>query len=225
MSVPATVPMDAYLFGLMRCARGGIDELAESAVILRGRALSTMPTILADLNAVVAQAPFRHMITPGGFTMSVGMTNCGAVGWVTDRSGYRYDAIDPELGAAWPDMPRSFFELARAVAEEAGYRNQEPDSYLINQYLPGARLSLHQDRNERDLSYPIVSISLGLPAIFLFGGPARADAVSRHALYHGDAVIWGGPSRLRYHEVAPLKAGGHPELGGRRVNLTFRKAR
>ena len=225
MSRPAGAPVGDDLFGFKSRATSGLDELADGAVILRDRALPKMPDILADLREVVARAPFRHMMTPSGFTMSVSMTNCGAVGWVTDRSGYRYDEIDPERGVAWPHMPQSFFELATAVAEEAGYRNAEPDSCLINQYLPRARLSLHQDRNERDLSNPIVSISLGLPATFLFGGLSRTEAVSRYILQHGDAVIWGGPSRLRYHGVAPLKAGEHSELGRRRINLTFRKAR
>jgi alkylated DNA repair protein (DNA oxidative demethylase) len=152
------------------------------------------------------------------------MTNCGCAGWVTDRTGYRYDANDPETGKPWPPMPAVFRDLAVRAAAEAGFAGFVPDACLINLYEPGAKLSLHQDRNERVREAPIVSVSLGLPATFLFGGLKRTDPQRRLALQHGDVVVWGGPSRLAYHGVMPLKDGEHPALGRRRVNLTLRKA-
>jgi DNA oxidative demethylase len=193
-------------------------------MLLRQFATSDETAIFAALAEVISLAPFRHMITPGGFTMSVGMTNCGPFGWVSDRTGYRYDAIDPLSGQPWPPLPEAFLRLATTAAEEAGFSQFIPDACLINRYAPGAKLSLHQDRDERDFEQPIVSVSLGLPAVFLFGGLKREDKTNRIALSHGDVVVWGGPSRLRYHGVLPLKAGGHPLLGGYRINVTFRKA-
>jgi alkylated DNA repair protein (DNA oxidative demethylase) len=156
--------------------------------------------------------------------MSVAMTNCGTAGWVTDRTGYRYDRDDPETGKPWAVMPASFLTLATGAAAEAGYPGFVPDACLINRYEPGSRLSPHQDKNERDLAWPIVSVSLGLPAVFLFGGLKRAVPMVRYALRHGDVVVWGGKSRLFYHGVAPLKPGEHPLVGGARINLTFRGA-
>lgn len=193
-------------------------------MLLSGFAAADAESLLAALQAVIAEAPLRHMVTPGGFRMSVAMTNCGALGWVTDTTGYRYDAIDPQSGRRWPRMPDAFLRLAAAAAAQACFAGFEPDACLANRYEPGARLSLHQDKNERDFGQPIVSVSLGLPAVFLFGGPRRADKPSRVLLTHGDVVVWGGPARLRYHGVLPLKAGHHPLLGGQRINLTFRKA-
>lgn len=200
------------------------EAMAEGALLLRGTALPFEDALLAAIAAVTVAAPFRHLVTPGGFTMSVAMTNCGAAGWVSDRSGYRYDARDPETGRPWPAMPDAFRALAEAAAAEAGYPGFAPDACLINRYEPGARLSLHQDRNERDLAQPIVSVSLGLPARFQFGGLKRTDPVATHALRHGDVAVWGGPSRLRFHGVAALKDGDHPKLGRMRINLTFRGA-
>jgi alkylated DNA repair protein (DNA oxidative demethylase) len=164
------------------------------------------------------------MVTPGGFTMSVAMTNCGAAGWVTDRTGYRYDPRDPDNGRPWPDMPAAFLHLATAAAEAAGYCDFVPDACLINRYQPGAKMSLHQDKDEQDFGAPIVSVSLGLPAVFLFGGLKRSEKPRRYRLAHGDVVVWGGPSRLFFHGVAPLADGEHPVLGRQRINLTFRKA-
>ena len=203
----------------------GREPIADGGVVLRGRALPLESELLAALARVTEAAPFRHMVTPGGFTMSVAMTNCGTAGWVTDRTGYRYDRIDPMTGLPWPAMPDSFLTLASGAAEEAGFPGFIPDACLINRYEPGARLSAHQDRNERDYRWPIVSVSLGLPAVFQFGGPARADPMRKHAVRHGDVVVWGGASRLFFHAVAPLKDGEHPVLGRTRVNLTFRRAR
>jgi alkylated DNA repair protein (DNA oxidative demethylase) len=176
------------------------------------------------LFAVAAQSPFRHMVTPGGFRMSVAMTNCGALGWVTDRKGYRYASTDPETGEPWPEMPKVFLDLARQSATKAGYSDFTPDACLINRYEPGARLTLHQDKNENDFGQPIVSVSLGLPAIFLFGGLERSEKTIRMSVAHGDVLVWGGPARLRYHGVNPLKDGTHPLAGPYRFNLTFRKA-
>lgn len=199
--------------------------MAEGAVLLRSFARPVENELLAALREIEARAPFRRMFTPGGHQMSVAMTNCGEAGWVTDRRGYRYDGIDPESGEAWPAMPPMFRELAGSAASEAGFAGFAPDACLINRYEPGARMSLHQDRDEKDFSAPIVSVSLGLPAIFLFGGPKRSDKPQRYRLEHGDVVVWGGPSRLFFHGVAPLADGEHPVLGRRRINLTFRKAR
>jgi alkylated DNA repair protein (DNA oxidative demethylase) len=198
--------------------------LAPGAVLLRGRALATEEQVLAALGRVVDTAPFRHMVTPGGYRMSVAMTNCGAAGWVTGRTGYRYDAIDPESGRRWPPMPAIFADLAAEAASEAGFDGFVPDACLINRYEPGAKLSLHQDRNEQDFGAPIVSVSLGLPAVFLFGGPKRTDRPLRVPLEHGDIAVWGGPSRLVHHGVMPLADGLHPRLGRHRLNLTLRKA-
>ena len=201
------------------------EAMAEGAVLLRGFARTTDAGLIAEIGAIVAQAPFRHMVTPGGHAMSVAMTNCGVAGWVTDRSGYRYDANDPEAGNPWPAMPPSFRELAARAAAEAGFSGFSPDACLINRYEPGARMSLHQDRDETDFGAPIVSVSLGLSAIFLFGGLKRSDKPRRYRLEHGDIVVWGGPARLNFHGVAPLADGEHALLGRQRINLTFRKAR
>ena len=208
---------------LFETVRGDL-QFAEGAVLFGGFALPGEAPLLAALDAVVAAAPFRRMVTPGGFTMSVAMTNCGAAGWVTDRRGYRYDAHDPEDGRRWPAMPAAFDDLARRAAAAAGYGGFAPDACLINCYAPGARLSLHQDRNERDLGPPIVSVSLGLPATFLFGGLRRSDPQRRVGLRHGDVAVWGGPARLAFHGVLPLAEGEHPAIGRRRLNLTFRQA-
>jgi alkylated DNA repair protein (DNA oxidative demethylase) len=200
------------------------ESLGAGAVVLRGFAVSDEAAMLASVQDVIAQAPLRHMVTPGGYRMSVAMTNCGELGWVTERSGYRYDPVDPESGKPWPRMPGPFLRLAGDAAARAGFDGFVPDACLVNRYEPGARLSLHQDRNERDFGEPIVSASLGIPAVFLFGGSKRSDKTARVLLEHGDVVVWGGPARMRYHGVMPLKAGHHPLLGGCRINLTFRKA-
>jgi alkylated DNA repair protein (DNA oxidative demethylase) len=200
-----------------------IEPLAEGACVFKGFALAWCETGLADLEAVVHQAPYRHMMTRMGFALSAAMSNCGPLGWVSDRRGYRYSPVDPETSQPWPAMPTSFKALAVQAADLAGYTTFEPDACLINCYKIGARMGLHQDKDEKDLEAPIVSVSLGLPATFLFGGASREDPVQKVQLDHGDVVVWGGPSRLFYHGIAPLKKGHHPLLGGFRVNLTFRK--
>ena len=200
------------------------ETLAEGAVLLRGFASKQALRIMADLAPVLAAAPLRHMVTPGGFRMSVAMSNCGRAGWITDRKGYRYSADDPVSQKPWPPMPPSFLELATSAALQAGYSGFEPDACLINQYAPGARMTLHQDKDEQDFAKPIISVSLGLPAVFLFGGLNRTDKPLRVQLNSGDVVVWGGPSRLNYHGINPLKDGDHPLTGPSRINLTFRHA-
>ena len=200
------------------------EPLGSGAVVLRGFATQCSGSLLNAVEDAAANAPFRHQVTPGGFRMSVAMTNCGAFGWITDERGYRYVSDDPLSGNPWPRMPGCFCRLANDAAAEAGFDGFEPDACLINRYDPGARLTLHQDHDERDLRAPIVSVSLGVPAMFLFGGLKRSDRQRRIPLWHGDVVVWGGPARLRYHGVLPLKEDSHPALGKRRINLTFRKA-
>lgn len=217
--------MTADLFESVPDLQPSQQRMAEGAVLLRGFARSFESELIADLREIIAQAPFRHMVTPGGHQMSAAMTNCGNVGWVTDRSGYRYDANDPEAGKPWPAMPASFCKLAGQAAAQGGFDGFSPDACLINRYAPGARMSLHQDKDERDFGAPIVSVSLGLPAIFLFGGLQRSDKPQRFRLQHGDIAVWGGPARLFFHGVAPLADGEHALLGRQRINLTFRKAR
>ncbi|WP_411829943.1 MULTISPECIES: DNA oxidative demethylase AlkB [Pseudomonas] len=203
---------------------GQVEQIGQQSFVLRGFALPWLDRLLPALESVLQAAPFRQMVTPGGFTMSVALTSCGALGWTTDRSGYRYTAHDPQTGHPWPDMPAVFRELARTAARQAGFEHFEPDACLINRYVPGARMSLHQDKNERSLTAPVVSLSLGLPATFQFGGFERSDKSQRVPLFHGDIAVWGGVDRLRYHGVLPLKPGEHPHLGAQRINLTFRMA-
>ena len=202
----------------------GVTPLAEGAVLLRGFARSAAVELVAAADQIAALSPFRHMVTPGGFSMSVAMTNCGRVGWVTDRSGYRYMPLDPKTGRPWPPFPAGFQSLAECAAAAAGFAGFEPDACLINRYEPGARLSLHRDEDECDLSAPVVSVSLGLPATFLFGGLSRKDQLSRIRLEGGDVVVWGGPARLVYHGVAPLAEAEDLLTGRSRINLTFRRA-
>jgi alkylated DNA repair protein (DNA oxidative demethylase) len=201
------------------------EQIADGAVLLRGFCRPIQHELLTAIDGIIAQSPFRHMVTPGGYQMSVAMTNCGSVGWVTDRSGYRYDCNDPITEKPWPEMPPIFRELAGQAAAQAGFACFRPEACLVNRYEPGTRLSLHQDRDEKNFDEPIVSVSLGLPTIFLWGGPRRSDRPQRFRLEHGDVVVWGGPSRLFFHGVAPLADGEHALLGRRRINLTFRKAR
>jgi alkylated DNA repair protein (DNA oxidative demethylase) len=204
--------------------RNAREPIGPGAFVLPGFALPFADALLPAIRALTERAPFRHMVTPGGFTMSVALTNCGALGWTSDRRGYRYSPTDPDTGQPWPAMPEPFARLAREAAAAAGFDGFEPDACLVNRYEPGARLSLHQDKDERDYGAPIVSVSLGMPAVFLFGGHARGDKTARIPLQHGDVVVWGGEDRLRYHGVLPLKDQPHPAFGSHRINLTFRKA-
>ena len=205
--------------------RSSHERITDGAFLLRGFALDYVSALLPEITRITAAAPFRHLETAGGFRMSVAMTNCGSLGWVSDRRGYRYTEQDPLSGQLWPSMPAEFLKVAADAAQAAGFHNFEPDACLINCYKPGARLTLHQDKDESALSAPIVSVSLGLPAVFLFGGNSRKDKQCRIPLQHGDVVVWGGPARLYYHGVSPLKDGYHSALGGQRLNLTFRRAK
>lgn len=201
------------------------EVIAPGALWLPGFARPAADALLAGIAAVTAAAPLRHLQTPGGHTMSVAMSNCGALGWVSDaRLGYRYSPVDPASGRPWPALPADFLALARDAAAAAGYPDFHPDACLINRYAVGARMSLHRDADEQDFRQPIVSVSLGLPAVFQFGGRTRGDAVRKLPLAHGDVVVWGGPSRRHYHGVLAVKAGQHPATGACRYNLTFRKA-
>ena len=197
---------------------------ADGAMLLREFAIPREKNLLNQVEIITKIAPFRNMVTPGGFTMSVAMSNCGSAGWVTDRKGYRYTGIDPATGQPWPAMPDVFRDLAIEAASRAGYPGFSPDACLINRYEPGARMTLHQDKNERDFAAPIVSVSLGLPATFLFGGKERSDKTVKLPLEHGDVAVWGGQSRMNFHGVNTVADGVHPLVGRRRLNLTFRQA-
>ncbi|MGE8588681.1 MAG: DNA oxidative demethylase AlkB [Alcaligenes sp.] len=216
--------MTLDLFNDEDTAQHGREQIGPQSFVLRGFALPYADALLQGVDAVAAQSPFRHMHTPGGYTMSVALTNCGTLGWTSDAHGYRYTRIDPLSGQPWPDLPGAFLRLAQAAAADAGFPGFTPDACLVNRYEPGSRLSLHQDKNERDYDAPIVSVSLGMPALFLFGGHARTDKAARVPLLHGDVVVWGGVDRLRYHGVLPMKDAPHARLGSQRVNFTLRKA-
>ncbi len=212
------------LFAGLEPQQASRQDMADGAVLMRDRALAQADELIADIHRISSSAPFRHMVTPGGFSMSVAMTNCGTYGWVTDRRGYRYERQDPLTGENWSPMPESFLSLAVSAANEAGYPDFLPNACLINRYEPGAKMSLHQDKDEKDFSRPIVSVSLGLPVAFQFGGLQRTHPVTKYPLQHGDVVVWGGPSRLFYHGVLTLKNGVHEKAGPFRYNLTFRHA-
>jgi DNA oxidative demethylase len=201
-----------------------IEIIGEQSVVLRQFASPMQHELIAAIDQIVAQAPFRQMITPGGYVMSAAMTNCGSLGWITDQKGYRYQPLDPLTGKPWPAMPAVFETLAIQAAALAGFDHFKPDACLINEYVVGAKMSLHQDKNERDMSQPVVSVSLGITANFLFGGVNRQDKTQKILLQHGDVVVWGGVDRLRYHGILPLKMASHPLLGERRINFTFRRA-
>lgn len=203
---------------------GERQRMGTNTLVLRGFALPCVDALLWAIDDIDTRSPFRHMLTPGGLTMSVALTNCGTLGWTSDRHGYRYSRVDPGHGQPWPAMPAVFSQLAREAAAAAGFSGFEPDACLINRYLPGSRLSLHQDKNERDFSAPVVSVSLGMSAVFLFGGLARTDKAFRVPLHHGDVAVWGGEDRLRYHGILPLAGPPHERLGSQRINFTFRKA-
>ncbi|HSH27470.1 MAG TPA: DNA oxidative demethylase AlkB [Wenzhouxiangella sp.] len=207
-----------------RRSAGSAERLSDGAVLFHGRLVEHAGAIVDAIGEIERKAPFRHLVTPGGHRMSVAMTSCGGLGWISDRRGYRYTARDPASDRSWPAMPELFVDLAAAAAREAGFPGYRPDACLINRYRPGAKLSLHQDRDERDHAHPVVSFSLGLPATFLWGGFKRSDKPKKLLLEHGDVLVFGGPDRLRYHGIAPLAEGEHPLLGAQRINLTLRKA-
>lgn len=224
MSYNEPPPFTPDLFGEPSAELPREERLGAQALLLRGFALPFVDELLPALAAVEVAAPFRIMVTPGGQSMSVALSNCGALGWISDRSGYRYSPLDPQSGRPWPAMPEVFQRLAREAAAAAGFADFEPDACLVNRYLPGTRMSLHQDRDERSFAHPIVSVSLGIPAVFLFGGHARRDPAQRVPLVHGDVVVWGGEDRLRFHGILPIKEAVHPLLGAQRINFTLRRA-
>lgn len=213
----------ADLFDQMADTNRNKQELAPGALCLPAFVLDRAEEVIAELEPILAQAPLRHLITPGGHKMSVAMSNCGDLGWVSDRKGYRYQELDPLSGQAWPAMPKLFLDLAQQIAQEAGYKGFQPQACLINQYLPGSKMSLHQDKDENNKSAPIVSLSFGINAEFLFGGLSRGSSTKRLTLKHGDALVWGGPSRFCFHGVLPLKDSEHSLLGRQRINITFRQ--
>lgn len=202
----------------------GRERIGDESYVLRGYALPWIERLLPALRGVLAQSPFRQMVTPGGFTMSAALSSCGALGWTSASHGYRYTALDPRSQQPWPAMPDDLRELAVQAAADAGFIDFTPDACLINRYVAGAKMSPHQDKNERRFDAPVVSVSLGLPAIFLFGGHERSDKTQKISLFHGDVAVWGGVDRLRFHGVMPIKEGLHPIMGPQRINLTFRTA-
>lgn len=217
-------------FALFDVATAGPEHpgrlpLEPGAVVLRAFAFEEARVLLAAIERVAQMSPWRHMTTVRGWRMSVAMTNCGEAGWLSDSSGYRYDAIDPQTKRHWPALPRAFVDLAGRAARATGFDHFVPNACLINRYEPGARLSLHQDRNERDFDEPIVSVSLGTPAMFLWGGRTRAERPRRVLLEHGDVVVWGGPARLNFHGIEELQTHTHELTGNVRFNLTLRRTR
>lgn len=224
MKRQGTTPTTFDLFAEEPAQSTAMEQIGPCSWVLRSFALPDIERLLPALEATLDKAPFRHMVTPGGFTMSAALSSCGSFGWMTDRSGYRYTPTDPQTQRPWPEIPRAFMELAQRAARACGFPGFVPDACLINQYIPGAKMSLHQDRDEKHYEWPVVSVSLGLPAMFLFGGHQRSDKTQRIALLHGDVVVWGGEDRLRFHGVLPIKPGHHPLLGEQRINFTFRRA-
>lgn len=216
--------MNGELFAALPAPPPRTETIGPGTALLHGFAMAEAPLLYEEIQRITAAAPFRQMQIPGGHRMSVAMSNCGQLGWISDCTGYRYSPTDPLDGQPWPALPEAFRQLAKRAAEAAGFAGFDPDACLINRYEPGARMALHQDRDERDLSAPIVSVSLGLPAIFKLGGQQRSDRAIRLRLEHGDVLVWGGPDRLRFHGVLALKPGCHPLLDACRINLTFRRA-
>lgn len=200
-------------------------QLGAQAFVLKGFAQAQEVALWHAVQEVVAVAPWRQLLTPGGRKMSVWTTNCGSWGWLSDAKGYRYEQCDPLRQEPWPSMPKVFLELATSAAAQAGFANFAPDACLINSYQPGTKMGLHQDRDEVDLQAPIVSVSLGLAAQFLWGGERRNDRPKRVELSHGDVVVWGGVDRLKFHGITKIMNGCHPLLGQQRINLTFRQAK
>lgn len=224
MKRESTTPITLDLFAQEPPPSAAIEQIGPCSWLLRSFAIARVDALLPALQVTLNKAPFRHMVTPGGFTMSAALSSCGSFGWMTDRTGYRYTPTDPQTGLPWPEIPAAFLELAQRAAQACGFADFVPDACLINCYIPGAKMSLHQDKDEKHYQWPVVSVSLGLPALFLWGGHQRSDKPQRIALMHGDVVVWGGEDRLRFHGVLPIKPGHHPLLGEQRINFTFRRA-
>ena len=200
----------------------GTERLGEGIVLWR--AAIDEARYAATIARLALEAPFRHMLTPGGRQMSVAITNCGSMGWVSDTHGYRYSATDPDSSMPWPAIPPDWLHDASHAAFRCGFSGFTPDACLINRYEIGNRMGSHQDRNEVDFTQPVVSMSIGLPAEFTFHGASRAGTAGRVDLHSGDILVWGGPARLYFHSVRPIRAGVHPLCGALRYNLTFRRA-
>ena len=216
--------MNLDLFDLSNNGESWIETITDDAVVLRQYLVNRSDELAEAIKTIEAKAPFRHMKTAGGFTMSAAITGCGDYGWISDRQGYRYSKVDPVTAQPWPEMPEVLKTIGKECARKAGYSDYNPDACLINRYSPGAKMSLHQDKDERDFTAPIVSISLGVPATFLFGGQQRADKTIKVPVMHGDVVVWGGTSRLFFHGVSTIKSAYHPFWGESRINITFRVA-
>jgi alkylated DNA repair protein (DNA oxidative demethylase) len=224
MKRESLTPMTLDLFAQEPEQGASTEQIGACSWVLRSFATPEIDRLMTALESILTRAPFRHMKTPGGFTMSAALSSCGSYGWMTDRSGYSYSATDPQTGLPWPAIPPVFMALAQRAALACGFPGFVPDACLINRYIPGAKMSLHQDKDEKHYEWPVVSVSLGLPAIFLFGGHQRSDKTQRISLLHGDVVVWGGEDRLRFHGVLPIKPGSHSLLGEQRINFTFRRA-
>lgn len=203
--------------------RPEIEPLGHGAFLLP--AFADTDLLLTEIPALLAASPLRHMTTPGGRQMRVAMSNTGNYGWVSDTSGYRYDATDPATGKSWPPMPPAFMSLAKQASEKAGYRGFDPDVCLINRYKVGTQLGAHIDQDESDKRWPIVSVSIGIPATFQLFGSERGGKAQNIPLHDGDVVVLGGDARLFYHGVKAIRADTDPRLGAVRFNLTFRRAR
>lgn len=198
--------------------------IAQDVSLLRGFAAPTGPLVLA-IESIAGRAPFRHLETRSGGRMSVAMTNCGPWGWHSDARGYRYVEHDPLTGERWPPMPAPFAQLAAEAAALGGFPGFEPDACLVNRYVPGAQMGAHRDWDELDKRHPIVSVSIGLPALFLWYGAKRQGKPIVTPVEDGDVVVWGGSARAGYHGVRKLPPGAHPAAGALRYNLTFRRAK
>ncbi|THJ30850.1 DNA oxidative demethylase AlkB [Lampropedia aestuarii] len=199
--------------------------LGPQAVVLRQKASPLAAELVARIEDVLQHSPLYQMATPGGKPLSVRTTSCGTHGWSSDPTGYSYVRHHPLTDQAWPEIPAAWSALATEAAQEAGFAQFAPDTCLINQYGLDSKMALHQDRSEQDLRQPVVSISLGMSALFLWGGMQRSDKPAHVLLHHGDMVVWGGVDRLRFHGIKHLTGAPHPQLGAMRYNLTLRRAR
>jgi len=195
------------------------EEIFPGAVLMRSLALPQDNEFFTAAEAIIAARPLHHTTTPSGLPMGVMVTDCG------DSRAFanRWDTANPERMRLWPPMPPLLRDFAIRCAVRSGFPQFRPDACHINRYQAGTKLGLHQDRHECDWTQPIVSLSFGLECIFLLGGLQRTDKPRRILLEHGDVIVWGGPSRMRFHGVQPLKPGHHPLTGPYRYNLTFRK--
>ncbi len=200
------------------------EVIDNDAIILKGFVRAKANQLVKDAELISQQSPFRTMTTPGGGKMSVAITNCGHCGWLSDEHGYRYQQIDPVTHRSWPEMPQSFLKICAAATKAASFAEFMPDACLLNKYQADAKMGLHNDNDEHDLTAPIVSVSLGLDAVFLFGGKTRQSPTRKYLLSHGDVVVFGGQSRLNFHGISLIKPTYiSDDLTDHRLNLTFRK--